>query len=453
MSPVVVDAVVQELAGRLRGELLRPRDEGYDRTRMVWNGMVDRRPALIVRCAGVGDVMASVAFGRQHGLPVSVRGGGHNIAGKAVCDDGLMLDLSGMNSIDVDPARRSARVGGGALVGALDHETQVFGLATTSGIVPSTGVAGLTLGGGGGRLARKHGLACDNLLAVDLVTATGQFLRASPGEHADLFWGVRGGGGNFGVVTALELRLHPIGPVVLGGILVYSWDRARDAIAFYDEFARTAPGELSADPILMTSPDGDRVVAISVCYIGSIQDGERVLRPLREFGPPVADLVGPVGYVQLQASGEAAFPKGLHYFWKSHLLTEISRETIDAVLAHFEAAPSPRSIVAIQQYGGAVGRVGPTDTAFWPRDAQFDFIPGSIWTDPEEADGHIDWVRQLWDVVKPAARGVYVNDLGEEGEDRVRLAYGDNYGRLTALKSKYDPTNFFRLNANIPPMA
>jgi FAD/FMN-containing dehydrogenase len=447
----VDEAVIEKLRGSLRGELLRPGEEGYDGARRVWNGMIDRRPALILRCAGVADVIAAVNFARHHQLLVSVRGGGHNVAGKAVCEGGLMIDLSRMNSIHVDPGRRTARVAGGATLGALDHETQVFGLATTAGIVPGTGVAGLTLGGGVGRLARKYGLACDNLLSVDLVTADGQFLRASYSENADLFWGVRGGGGNFGVVTSFEYQLYPVGPTVLGGPVIYPLDQAREVLKFYDEYARAAPEEFDADAILLTTPEGDRVLAISVCYIGPIAEGERFLQPFRTLGTPVADQIGPIPYTQLQASGEVFFPADLHYYWKTHFLGEIGEDAIDAVVAHFATVPSPRSLVAFQQYGGAVGRVGRTETAFWHRDAQYDFIPTSIWTDPTESDKHIQWVRQLWDMMKPFARGVYVNNLGEEGEDQVRVAYGDNYERLVTLKTKYDPTNFFRLNSNINP--
>ncbi|HYU19383.1 MAG TPA: FAD-binding oxidoreductase [Chloroflexota bacterium] len=443
--------LVQEFEAALRGELLRPGDEGYDSVRKVWNGMIDHRPALIVRCAGVADVIAAVKFAPQRNLLVSVRGGGHNIAGKAVCDGGLMIDLSPMKGIHVDPVGRTARAEGGVTLGELDHETQAFGLATTVGIVPTTGIAGLTLGGGVGRIGRKYGLACDNLLSVDLVTADGRFLRASISENADLFWGVRGGGGNFGIVTSFEYRLHPVGPVVLGGPIMYPLQKAREGLKLYTELTRAAPDELAADALLVTAPDGERILAIAVCYIGPIEHGRRILEPLRKFGPPVSDQIGPIAYAQLQASGEAFFPTGLHYYWKTHFLTNISAEAIDAVVAHFSTVPSPRSVVGFQQYGGAISRVGRAETAFWHRDAQYDFLPVSIWSDPAESSRQIQWIRQLWDLMQPFARGVYVNNLGEEGEDQVRVAYGDNYDRLVALKTKYDPTNFFRLNSNIRP--
>ena len=452
-APIVLQAAtMHRLQTRVQGELLRPGDEGYEEVRRVWNGMIDKRPALIVRCMGLADIIAAVTFAREHNVLVSVRGGGHNIAGKAVCSGGLMIDLSRMRSVQVDPFKRTARVEGGATLGDLDRQTQAFGLATTAGVVTHTGVVGLTLGGGVGRLARKYGLACDNLLAVELVTAEGQVLRASATEHADLFWGVRGGGGNFGIVAACEFRLHPIGPVVLGGTVIYSLAQARAALKFYDEFARPAPDELSADAFLLTAPDGERVFAISVCYIGSLAQGERVLYPLRQFGPPVADRIGPLPYTELQAAGDVFFPPGLHYYYKSHFMTEISDDAIDVLLTHFATVPSPRSLVAFQHYGGAVSRVGQAETAFSHREAQYNFIPAAVWTDPRESATHLSWVREVWDRMQPfSTGGVYVNNLGEEGEDQIRAAYGASYERLVALKNRYDPHNLFRLNANIKP--
>jgi FAD/FMN-containing dehydrogenase len=449
---VLKDATVAMLSSALRGEVLRQGQDGYEGARKVWNGMIDKRPALIVRCAGVGDVVEAVRFAREHDLLVSVRGGGHNIAGKAVCEGGLMIDLSGMRGVQVDPDRRKARVEGGGLLGDLDREAQGVGLATTAGIVTHTGVGGLTLGGGVGRLARKHGLACDNLLAVEVVTAAGEVLRTSATETEDLFWGVRGGGGNFGVVTAFEFQLHPVGPGVLGGKVVHPFNGARAALEFYQEYSRTAPDELSADAIFLTSPDGERVLAISVCYVGPIEEGERVLQPLRRFGPPLADDIAPVAYTEVQAAADDFFPIGLRFYWKSHFLKEISADAIEATLSHFAKVPSPRSLLVFQQFGGAVGRVGRSETAFWHRDVQWDNFPVSVWTDPAESETHVHWVREWWDQMKPfSLGGEYVNNLGEEGEDRVRASYGGNYERLVGLKNKYDPTNFFRLNANIAP--
>jgi len=448
------ESVAEKLKASLRGELLRPGDQTYDESRKVWNGMIDHRPALIARCAGVADVIGTVTFARDNDLLVSVRGGGHNIAGKAVCTGGLMIDLSQMRTVAVDPLNRTARVEGGATLGELDGATQASGLATTAGVVTHTGVAGLTLGGGVGRLARKYGLACDNLLSVDLVTADGRVVRTSATENPDLFWGVRGAGANFGVVTSFEFQLHPVGPGVLGGVVVHPLEKAREALRFYYEYSQSAPDELSADAFFLTSPDGHPVFAISVCYIGSMEQGERVLEPLRRFGPPLADEVGPVAYTELQAAGDAFFPVGLHYYWKSHFLEEIADDAIEATVSHFASAPSPRSLIAFQQFGGAVSRVAHSETAFRHRDVQYDNFAASIWTDPRESEMQQQWVREWWDMMSPCSIGAeYVNNLGEEGEERVRAAYGDNYERLVALKNKYDPTNFFRLNANIRPNA
>ncbi|OUC90124.1 FAD-binding oxidoreductase [Streptomyces swartbergensis] len=449
---VLKESVARGLAESLRGELLLPGDDRYDQTRRVWNGMIDHRPALIARCAGSADVAAAVAFAREHDLLVSVRGGGHNIAGKAVCVGGLMIDLSLMRRVAVDADNRTARVEGGATLGEMDSATQVSGLATTTGVVTHTGVAGLTLGGGVGRLARTYGLACDNLLSVDVVTTEGDLRRASAAENPDLFWGMRGAGANFGVATSLEFKLHPVGPEVLGGVVVHPLARAREALGFYCEYSRSAPNELTADAFFLTSPDGDPVFAISVFYAGSMEQGERVLEPLRRFGPPIADQVGPVAYTQLQAAGDPFFPVGLHYYWKSHFLEEIPEDAIEATVEHFAIAPSPRSLIVFQQYGGAVSRIPSTETAFHHRNARYDNFAASVWTDPQEHQVHKEWARQWWDKMSRFSLGAeYVNNLGEEGEDRVRAAYGDNYDRLVGLKNEYDPDNFFRLNANILP--
>jgi FAD/FMN-containing dehydrogenase len=449
---VLGEAALRHLQARLHGELLLPGGDRYEETRKVWNGMIDKRPALIARCAGAADVLATVTFAREHNLLVSVRGGGHSIAGKAVCHGGLMIDLARMRGVQVDPVTRTARVEGGATLGDLDRATQAFGLATTAGVVTHTGVAGLTLGGGVGRLAHKYGLACDNLLSVELITAEGRVLRVSATENPDLFWGVRGGGGNFGIVTAFEFRLHPVGPGVLGGAVLYPRAKARAALQFYYEYSQSAPDELSADAFLLTLPDGEQAFAIDVCYIGPLAQGERVLRPLRQFGSPLADQIGPIAYTKLQASGDVFFPPGLHYYYKSHFMEEISAEAIEALVNHFATVPSPRSVVALQQYGGAVSRVGQADTAFGHRGAQYNLIPASVWTDPTDSARHLSWVREAWDLMRPfATGGVYVNNLAEEGEEQVRAAYGPHYDRLVALKKTYDPRNFFRLNANITP--
>jgi FAD/FMN-containing dehydrogenase len=448
------ESVAQKLRESLGGELLRPGDKTYDEARKVWNGMIDHRPALIARCAGTADVVETVQFARDHDLLVSVRGGGHNIAGKAVCEGGLMIDLSRMRSVAVDPGNQTARVEGGVTLGELDAATQPAGLATTAGVVTHTGVAGLTLGGGVGRLARKYGLACDNLLSVELVTAEGQVVNASDSENPELLWAVRGAGANFGAATSFEFQLHPVGPGVLGGVVLHPLEKAKEALKFYFEYSRSAPDELSVDAFFLTSPEGEPVFAISPCYIGPIEQGERVVEPLRRFGPPLADEVAPVPYTEAQAAGDAFFPIGLHYYWKSHFLEEISDDAIEATVDHFTSVPSPKSVIVFQQYGGAVSRVGETETAYRHRNAQYDNFATSIWTDPRETEIQRQWVREWWDMMSPFSIGAeYVNNLGEEGEDRVRAAYGDNYHRLVALKNKYDPTNFFRLNANVQPGA
>jgi FAD/FMN-containing dehydrogenase len=449
----VESAALEQLEAGLRGELVHPGQAAYDDVRKVWNGMVDKRPAIIVRCAGVTDVVAAVEFSREHDLLVSVRGGGHNVAGKSVCHGGLMIDLAPMTGIHINPAGQTVRVEGGAKLGDLDSATQAYGLATTAGVVSSTGVAGLTLGGGVGRLARKYGLACDNLLSVELVTADGRILQANATENTDLFWGVRGGGGNLGVVTSFEYQLHPVGPEIFGGVVIHPLARAKEALHFYYNYSREAPDEVSADAIVMTSPEGQKILAISACYIGSIDEGERALKPLREFGPPLLDQLGRVPYTALQTSADVFFPDGLNYYWKSHFLKTITPDVIEAAVSHFAMSPSPLSKILFQQYGGAIGRVGKTETAFWHRDAEYDFIPTSIWTDPAQSRDNLEWARNLWEAVKPSSSGVYVNNLGEEGEDEVKKAYGGHYERLAALKSKYDPINFFRLNQNVAPSA
>ncbi len=450
---ILKEAAVKQFKAGLRGEILQPGDDGYDEARRVHNAMIDKRPALIARCTGVADVIASVNFARTNNLLVSVRGGGHNVTGNAVCDGGPMIDLSCMKGIRVDPVLRTARAEGGATNGDLDRETQAFGLATTGGIVSTTGIAGLTLGGGIGYLNRKYGLACDNLLSADVVTADGQLLTAGASENDDLFWALRGGGGNFGVVTSFEYRLHPVGPIVLGGIATYPFDKAREVLSFYREFAGTAPDEVRADVILRQPPSG-KILDVYVCYCGSIQEGERVLRPLREFCPPVVDTIAPVPYITVQTMLEATLPPGpLLAYYKSSFLNELSDDAIRTLVDFLTDAPAIQSNVAIEHLGGAVSRVGERDTAFTHRSAPYSFLIATRWKDPAESEKNIELARQLWKVMQPfLEEGVYVNYLDEdEGDARVKAAYGPNYERLVAIKKKYDPTNFFRLNQNIKP--
>ncbi len=447
----MVSEAVFGLRERLCGQLLRPEDTGYDTARQVWNAMIDRRPALIARCAGAADVAAAVGFAREHGLPLAVRGGGHGVAGKAVCDDGLMIDLSPMKSIRIDPVARTARAEPGVLWEEFDRETHAFGLATVGGVVGTTGIAGLTLGGGQGWLTGKHGLTLDNLLAADVVTADGQLLRASADENADLFWALRGAGANFGIVTAFEYRLHPV-DTVLGGMVVHPLDRAVEVLRFYREFAANQPDEATTYAGLLSMPDGTPIIALVTCYAGALDEGERVLAPLRRFGTPVADTIAPIPYPEMQTIMGGGFPHGRQNYWKSGLTGTISDDLIAAVVEHYARVPSPFTAIAFADCHGAYARVGQGATAYAHRDLQWDVNILGNWSDPADNDRNIRWVRSCHDAIEPhLSHGVYVNDLGDEGGQRVRDAYGANYTRLVALKNRYDPTNLFRLNQNIEP--
>jgi FAD/FMN-containing dehydrogenase len=451
-APVLGEAAVQDLKKQLRGELLRPGDGGYDAARRVWNGMIDKRPALIARCAGVADVINSVNFTRAHNLLASVRGGGHNVAGNAVCDGGIMLDLSRMKSVRVDPVSRTARAEPGLVWGEFDRETQAFGLATAGGICSETGIAGLTLGGGYGWLMRKYGLALDNLVSVDVVGADGQLRKASSTENADLFFGVRGAHSNFGVVTSLEYRLHPVGPTVLAGMVLHPLEKAREALKFYHEYTDKTPDEMSAWAVLLTSLDGHPMLAILACHIGPVEAGEKVVQPLKEFGPPVADMIQPMPYVKFQSLLDESFPRGRYNYWKSNLLRELNGDAIDRLVEGFKGVTSPYSSVLIEQLGGAVSRVRKDETAFNHRTSPYDLVIMPMWTDPAGSEKHIRWADELWRAMQPfSSGGVYVNYLGNEGEERVKAAYGTNYERLVTLKNKFDPMNLFRFNQNIRP--
>jgi FAD/FMN-containing dehydrogenase len=437
----------------VRGEVVVPGDVVYDQARKVWNGMVDRHPAAVIYCAGSDDVVAAVNFARSRFLLVAVRAGGHNIGGASVCDGGLVIDLSRMKQIEVDPVKRTARAQAGLNLGEFDAATQAHGLAITMGVNADTGIAGLTLGGGFGKLGRKHGLSCDNLVSAEIVTADGRLLRASATEHPDLFWAIRGGGGNFGIVTRFEYRLFPVGPMLLAGSVLYSYDRARDAMRFYHTFASTAPDELSVDAALATTPSGERVFSISACYAGPIDEGERIVRPLRAYGPPIQDQIAPRLYVEIQSAGDATFPRGRRYYWKAQFLRELSDAAIDTLLAAYATAPA-ESLLVLQHVGGAIARIPVNATPYANRDALYDCFPISIWDDPAEDMMRTRWAREVWDAMRPfSTGGVYANNLGEEGTERIEAAYGANYARLLALKKKYDPANFFRLNQNIKPTA
>jgi FAD/FMN-containing dehydrogenase len=452
---VLSSSTVNAFRSELRGLLIAPEDAGYDETRKIWNGMINRRPALIARCGGVADVVAAVRFASEHKLLVSVRGGGHNAPGIAVCEGGLMIDLAGLRSVRVDPKRQLARAEGGTTWSEFDRETQAFGLATTGGAISHTGIGGLTLGGGLGWLAGKYGLTCDNLLSVDLIIADGTMVKASADENPNLLWGLRGGGGNFGIATSLEYRLYPVGPLLAGAVM-YPFAKAQQALALYRDFATSIPDEVNTLAVLMNSPQGEKLAAVVLCYNGtSLEAGEKVLRPLRSFGPPVADLVAPTPYRQLQTLFDEAFAYGRRYYVKTNFVRSISDEAIATMLEQFANAPSKKSIVYFQQLGNAANRVGADETAFSHRDALCEWGCDAVWLDPTDDTPNISWARRFAEAMHPFTGGNgYVNHIGlesEEGFDRIKAAFGANYGRLVQLKNRYDPTNLFRHNQNIKP--
>ncbi|MFJ8018107.1 FAD-binding oxidoreductase [Streptomyces sp. NPDC096339] len=455
-----------ELSKAFRGPLVRPGDDGYEEDRRVWNGSVDRRPALIAHCTGAADVIAAVRCagpsGPAAGLPLAVRSGGHSFPGQSVCDDGVVIDLSLMKGIRVDPEARTVRAQAGVLLGELDHETQAFGLAVPAGIVTHTGLAGLTLGGGIGWLMRKYGLTIDQLLSVDLVTADGTLLKASADVNPDLFWGVRGGGGNFGIVTEFEFRLNPLGPVVLAGPIAWHMADSARLLRFYREWITDVPDDLTtavvhrkAPPLPFVPADlrGKPVVMVVCCYAGPVEEGERVLRPLRAWGPePVMDLCAPKPFVQHQAMFDPSFPHGRWYYFKSCDVDRLGDEVIDVTAEHAARIVSPLTAFPIFQLGGAIGRVGEAETAFGARTAGHTFNINGTCEGEEGFEREREWARGLWSALAPHQTGVYANFLMEEGEDRVREAYGpEKYRRLRELKRRYDPGNLFRLNQNIPP--
>ncbi len=456
-----MDALKRQLEDAFVGELLADGDAGYEAARRVWNGMVDRRPTLIARCAGDRDIVLALNGAREQGLAVAVRGGGHNVAGNGVCDGGVVIDLSSLKAIEVDPESRVARVGPGVLLGELDRATQAHGLATPTGNVSMTGVAGLTLGGGLGWIARKHGPACDNLLAAEVVTAEGHRVRASAEENPDLLWGLRGGGGNFGVVTSFEYRLHPVGPHVLAGGVLHAFADAPELFRFLREFVAEAPDELSVTASTfraaapMPVPDemlGELVTVLAVCYAGDLTAGERALGPLRGFGRPLLDGIAPMPYTALQSGSDASYPSGQHNYWKSHYLRDLSDDAIDTIIAHAPRMSSPLSSFYLQHLGGEIARPDSTSAAFGHRDGLFDFAILTVWRDPAETAEHVAWAREFFEAMQPHAHGVYVNNLGTEGAERVKSAYApDTYAKLVALKDTYDPRNVFRLNQNVAP--
>ena len=449
---MISESTIQNFRSTLGCQSFCPGEEGYDTFRKIHNASIDRKPAIIVRCTATADVISCVRFARQQEMVVSVRGGGHSIAGKSVCDSGLMIDLSAMKGIHVQPDKRTVRAQAGLTLGEFDRETQAFGLATTMGVVSKTGIAGLTLGGGIGHLVRKHGLACDNLISSEMVTADGELLTANSTQNQDLFWGLRGGGGNFGIVTSFEYRLHEVGPSVFAGGILYPVEKTAEVLRFYREFTSACPDELSLQALTLTIPELGRVVAIGGCYCGPLEDGEKVLQPLRSFGSPAADLFASMPYVQLQSMFDPLFPPGRHYYTKANFLTQLTDEAIE-VFAEYATAPSTYSAAAIEHLHGAVRRVDVNETAFPHRQFPYNFSIWSGWSDQAESERNIQWTRDFFDAMRPSmAHAVYVNYLEEEGDPLSREAYGQNYKRLASLKTKYDPTNFFRMNHNIRPL-
>jgi len=448
---ILKGADVKDLGARMRGALLRSDSAGYELARHAWNGAFDRHPALIARCSGPADVIEAVKFAAAHQLLVSVRGGGHSLSGQSVCERGLMIDLADMNSARVDPAKRIATIEGGALLGALDREALVHGLATTAGTVSHTGVGGLTLGGGFGRLGRRFGLACDNVRAIDLVTADGKFRTVSAQEDKELFWGLRGGGGNFGVATSFDFQLHPVDPMMVGGELVYSFADAPAVLKFMFESGPQVPEELNLDVSLVRLPNDQRILSIDVCYSGPIAAADKALAGIRTIRKPIADRVVPAPYVKLQQSGDESAAHGRKYFIKGGFVQRSSDALVDVMIATIADGKLPVvQVVSMQQAGGAIARVKPAATAFAQRATQYNMFVFSTWEDPALSDAVGQWARSAWKNIEPHTKGFYVNEFNDDGA-RLKTTYGVNYDRLVALKAKVDPDNLFRLNANIAP--
>jgi len=458
---MISESDLQAFRSSLRGTLLVPSEPGYEEGRKVFNAMIDRHPGMIVRCAGVADVIAAVKFASSRGVEVAVHSTGHNVAGTSVCDRGMVIDLSPMKGIHVDPATHTARVESGVTWAELSHELQVFGLAATGGYVGTTGVAGLTLGGGLGWMVRKHGCALDNLLSADIVVADGQFLRTSRNTNPDLFWGIRGGGGNFGIVTSFEFQVHPAG-TVLAGLVLHPAFKGRESLRFWRDFEATAPEEMSNSAVLFTAPpelplpDALRqgpIVGIGGVWVGTLEDGERALQPLREFGPPAADIYQPMPYSAAQRMADFLWTRGTYNYWKSNYLKSLSDQAIDTIIDFCGKTPSSRTVVVLEHDGdGAWSRVAEDATAFGHRNWPYNFVVTTVWTEAAETEANIRWTGEFWDAMRPfLADAAYVNYLGDVEEEGVRAAYGRKYQRLAELKDQYDPTNFFHMNQNIRP--
>jgi hypothetical protein len=444
-------AAIKELRDSMRGQVLLPGNIGYEDARKIWNGMFDRRPALIAQCVLPADVRDAVAFARSNNLLVAVRSGGHSISGKSACEGGMMIDLAPMAGVRVNPTDQIARVEAGAHLGHLDHEAQAFGLATTTGTVSHTGCAGLTLGGGLGRLGRIYGLTCDNLLSADIVTADGQYLTCSADQNADLFWGLRGGGGNFGIATSFEYQLHEVGPEVIGGAVMYPLSQAKEVLKFYGEFTANAPAELNLAGVMVQPPAGKGMIIMGVTWLGSDSEGAKVLKPLQEYGKPMLDSIGKHEYLHLQTDNDRTLPHGLNYYMKAGFLHDIEPGLVDALVDGFKPTNSRSLVTIISQLGGAIADVGEADTAFAHRDASYDMLIGGSWSDDELSEPYVQDMRDYWTTLAPFTHGFYVNNAMDEDVSGIRATYRGNYDRLVGLKNQYDPTNFFRLNTNIEP--
>jgi len=460
--PSANPAAIETLKTKVRGDVLVPGDPGYEDSRTVWNGMIDRKPAVVLKCRGVADVVAGVDFARTNGVPLTMKGGGHNIAGLAVCDGGIMLDMALMRGVWVDPVARVAHAQPGCILGDVDRETQLHGLAAVLGFVSETGVAGLTLGGGFGYLTRRHGWACDNVASMQVVTADGRVVRASASENADLFWGLCGGGGNFGVVTDIEYKLHPVGPEVMAGAVAWRGEDAPAVLDMFQEFMKTAPPEFACAVAMRKAPPapwlpadmhGKLIVALFVIHTGSVEEGKKIIAPIKAFGSPIGDIAQPRPYVQHQSILDPTQPQGRRYYWKSDYLSGFAPGMLEKFIAHANRIPSPHSAILLFPIDGVLNELPSDHSAVGNRDASVVLNVTSSWEDAADDGVNIEWTRAAWEDMREfSTGGTYINfQTEDEGDDRIRAAYGKNYDRLVQVKTKWDPENLFSMNKNIAP--